>query len=564
MPEGFSNQLLLIDSDAVQAERFRLTLSHAGYNVDVATESSEGLSLCNEKTYDVVIVEYKMPGLDGLEIVRRLAIMGPIPATVMLTAYGNEAVAVEAMKLGASDYLIKDPDFRHLEIFPAILQRIRQNRLLIEAKRLVEDSQQAIIEGLRSVVTVADQLIGIPDMDTLFRRTIELAQTRLGVERCRLFIVNENATRIQGTYGVDKQGAVVNESAFSATLSLEWERRIKPSRRLGDFQWQLGHGASQEWAGAAYETFGESWFVNTPIQSQKGSTGVFVNDAAISDLPLDDIKQEIIVVFCSVLGSIIERKRAEAALLTANEELEQRVEERTRELVQINQERQQLSRRLLEVQETERRTIARELHDEIGQAMTAVKMNLQAIARVSASTPQLEDAMSISERALQQVRDLSLNLRPSMLDDLGLAPALRWYLDRQCQRSGLKGHFAADEISSTLAPEIASTCFRVTQEALTNVIRHARAENVFIELRIGEGELILIIRDDGVGFDVKKAKNLASQGASLGVLGMQERVHLINGDISIDSVPPLGTEVWVRIPMVQETDDVVANTLETP
>lgn len=261
------------------------------------------------------------------------------------------------------------------------------------------------------------------------------------------------------------------------------------------------------------------------------------------------MKQELLVVFCSVLGNIIERKRADAALQQVNEELEKRVNERTQVLVEMKQDQQELSRRLMDVQETERRAVARELHDEIGQALTAVKMNLQAIAMVSHATPQLEDAMSIVERSLQQVRDISLNLRPSMLDDLGLVPALRWYLDRQAQRAGLKPHFAADEITIDISSEIESTCFRVAQEALTNVIRHARAEHVFMEIREGDHEVILIIRDDGVGFDVKKAKDRATKGASLGVLGMQERVHLINGEINFESVPPLGTEVWVRIPI---------------
>tara|TARA_B100000809_G_scaffold7045_1_gene7002 strand:- start:572 stop:1084 length:513 start_codon:yes stop_codon:yes gene_type:complete len=162
--------------------------------------------------------------------------------------------------------------------------------------------------------------------------------------------------------------------------------------------------------------------------------------------------------------------------------------------------------------------------------------------------------MSIVERSLQQVRDISLNLRPSMLDDLGLVPALRWYLDRQAQRAGLKPHFAADEITIDISSEIESTCFRVAQEALTNVIRHAQAEHVFMEIREGDHEVILIIRDDGVGFDVEKAKDRATKGASLGVLGMQERVHLINGEINLESVPPLGTEVWVRIPIPENLE----------
>lgn len=552
MIEAFSNRLLCIDSDADQAMKFKAAMTSVGYDVDIASDSPTGLSMCNDKLYDVVIVEFKMPGIDGLEVVRRLSLMGPVPATVMLTAYGSEAVAVEAMKLGASDYLIKDKESRHLETFPAIIQRIRQNRLLIEAKRLVEDSQQAIIQGLRSVVAIADQLIRIDEMDDLYRRTITLVRDRLDIERASLYILDENATMIHGTYGVDRRGELVDETGFSEPMTAEWERSAKPSRRLGDFQWHVGSGPYRDWNGTEYATFGEGWHVTTPILSARRPIGVIINDTAISGHTLEDVKQEILVVFCSVLGSIIERKRAEAALQTANEELEQRVLDRTRGLVEMNQKRQQLSRRLLEVQETERRAIARELHDEIGQAMTAVKMNLQAMAMVGPTTPQLEDAMSIAERSLQQVRNISLDLRPSMLDDLGLVPALRWYLDRQTQRAGLKAHYAADEFADPIPPEIASTCFRVAQEALNNVIRHARAENVFVELRQGEDELILIIRDDGIGFDVKKASERAAKGASLGVLGMQERVHLMDGEINIESVPPLGTEVWVRIPLTND------------
>jgi signal transduction histidine kinase len=549
MKETSFNRLLYIDADTGLAARFQERMAPAGYEVDVANDGNTGLELCTQKPYDVVIVEYKIPGVDGLEIIRRLSMMGPVPATVMLTAYGSEAVAVEAMKLGASDYLIKDPGGRHLDIFPAVVQRIRQQRLLIEAKQLVEDSQQAIIRGLRAVVSVADRLIACQSMDDLFRRTVELARDRIGLERCRVFIVDESGTLVRGTYGIDRKGKIAHEGAFAEPLSPEWMHRLQPHRRIGDSQWHLVHGPYQAWDGKQYVAFGEGWTVSTPIHSATGPIGVMMNDAAITGQPLDDVKQEILVVFCSVLGNIIERKRVEAALQTANDDLEKRVRERTQGLVQMNRERQRLSRRLMEVQETERRAIARELHDEIGQALTAVKMNLQAMTMVGPSTPQLDDAMSISERALQEVRNISLNLRPSMLDDLGLIPALRWYLDRQSQRTGLKAHFAADEFTVPIPPEIATTCFRVAQEALTNVIRHAHAENVFVELRQTEDGLILIIRDDGVGFDVKKATERAAKGTSLGVLGMQERVHLIDGEINIESIPPLGTEIWVRIPI---------------
>lgn len=547
-------RLLYIESDPNLADEFMKKMNEAGFLVDLAKDGIEGLNLCNKNTYEIVIVEYKIPGVDGLEVIRRLSLMGPVPATVMLTAYGDERIAVEAMKLGASEYIVKDQDGRYLELFPAVIQRLRQQRLLIEAKQLVEDSQQAIIQGLRDVVGIADQLIACQDMDQLFHRTVELIRERLGIERCSLFITNESESVIQGTYGVNFNGEIIDESGFKSDISASWMSALRPKRRLGDSQWRVTNGPYKQWNGSNYEERGEGWIVSTPIHSVTRPIGIFFNDTGITQDRLDDVKQELLVVFCSVLGNLIERKRADAALQKANEELEKRVQERTQVLVEMNQDRQKLSRRLMDVQETERRAIARELHDEIGQALTAVKMNLQAIAMVSHTTPQLDDAMSIVERSLQQVRDISLNLRPSMLDDLGLIPALRWYLDRQAQRAGLKPHFAADEIAVHIPPEIESTCFRVAQEALTNVIRHANADHVFMEIRENDDEVILIIRDDGVGFDVEKAKDRATKGASLGVLGMQERVHLINGEINLESVPPLGTEVWVRIPIPENRE----------
>ena len=547
-------RLLYIESASDLAEAFKHKMNEAGFDVDIASDGTEGLQLCNINTYDIVIAEYKIPGIDGLEVIRRLSLMGPIPASVMLTAYGDERIAVEAMKLGASEYIVKDKDGRYLELFPAVIQRLRQQRLLLEAKQHFEDSQQAIIQGLRDVVGIADQLIACPDMDQLFHRTIELIQKRLGIERCSLFLADESETVVQGTYGIDLNGNIIDESDFSTEITPQWLSLLRPKRRLGDSLWRVTNGAHKQWNGSKYEEVGDGWIVSTPIHSISGPIGVFFNDTCISQDNIDDVKQELLVVFCSVLGNIIERKRADAALQQVNEELEKRVNERTQVLVEMNQDRQKLSRRLMDVQETERRAIARELHDEIGQALTAVKMNLQAIAMVSHATPQLEDAMSIVERSLQQVRDISLNLRPSMLDDLGLVPALRWYLDRQAQRAGLKPHFSADEITIDISSEIESTCFRVAQEALTNVIRHAQAEHVFMEIREGDHEVILIIRDDGVGFDVEKAKDRATKGASLGVLGMQERVHLINGEINLESVPPFGTEVWVSIPIPENLE----------
>jgi signal transduction histidine kinase len=216
---------------------------------------------------------------------------------------------------------------------------------------------------------------------------------------------------------------------------------------------------------------------------------------------------------------------------------------------------QMLSQQLLEAQEGERRNIARELHDEIGQALTAVKVNLQSVKRLtdrSELISPLDDSIALVERTLQQVRDLSLDLRPSLLDDLGVVSALRWYIDRQAQRAGFDAKFFTNLPEKRLPPDLETTCFRVVQEALTNILRHAKASQVWIELQQVENELQLTIRDNGIGFEVASVMQNPSGELGLGILGMQERVQLIGGEISIQSAPNLGTEVMVKFPIAAD------------
>jgi signal transduction histidine kinase len=222
------------------------------------------------------------------------------------------------------------------------------------------------------------------------------------------------------------------------------------------------------------------------------------------------------------------------------------------EQVRIGRERlQALSQKLLNVQEKERRRIALELHDHIGQTLTAIKINLQAAQRIPEVGPLsdiFEQNIGIVERALQQVRSLSLELRPAMLDDLGLIAALRWYVDRQAQGGGFEVEFVADPLQARPAQEIETACFRVAQEAMTNIVRHADASSVRVILRLRAEELQLIIRDDGIGFDVGVALNRAAQGESMGLLGMQERTQLVGGKLEIEAQPGKGSVITARFP----------------
>lgn len=215
------------------------------------------------------------------------------------------------------------------------------------------------------------------------------------------------------------------------------------------------------------------------------------------------------------------------------------------EKVRDGRERQKaLSRRLLTAHEQERRRLAVELHDELGQVLTAVKINLESLARSGAAPApaHLRDAIGSVEHAMQRVRDLALDLRPSVLDDLGLPAALRWYVDRFARDAGVEAHVSVDPVPH-LEPELETACFRVAQEALTNVARHAQARQVWLDLHLLAEGLELRVPDDGIGFDAGAARERATAGASMGLLGMQERVSLVGGEFAIESLPGGGTEV---------------------
>src|ERR1700726_4572951 len=242
------------------------------------------------------------------------------------------------------------------------------------------------------------------------------------------------------------------------------------------------------------------------------------------------------VAIYAIYRDISEHKQAEAALRQTNERL------------------QELSRRLFQVQEDERRHLARELHDQMGQALTAAKLNLQAAQGLEERgliARKLDDGIAVLETLLQQARQISLDLRPPLLDDLGLVPALRWYLDQQAQRAGLRIEFFADPALERMSPETETACFRVAQEALTNVVRHARAQTVSVELHRTPEALHLVVRDDGIGFDVMTVEQ---QGVSLGLLGMRERVTLLGGEMDCKSAPGRGTEIHAFFPVRTRSD----------
>ncbi len=253
----------------------------------------------------------------------------------------------------------------------------------------------------------------------------------------------------------------------------------------------------------------------------------------VKELPLLD-EQEI--QFATSLGNLSELVLSNTRLLIE---------------VKTNQESlQKLSQRLVQVHEEERRYLAIELHDEIGQYLTALKLRLNLTDENPRLTnEQLSDAQDLVNELIQKVRQMSLDLRPSMLDDLGLLPALSWYFDRYIHQTGIEVVFNHNNLEQKrFDNEIEITIFRIIQESLTNVARHAGTQYVTVDLNVTGEILELEIEDEGVGFNIDDQK----AGNSSGLTGMAERTKLLRGELEIKSKPGSGTRVLVKLPLKQE------------
>jgi PAS domain S-box-containing protein len=294
----------------------------------------------------------------------------------------------------------------------------------------------------------------------------------------------------------------------------------------------------ESWASARALSKGETSLNELiDIEAFDGQQKTIQNSAA----PIRDA-EGLVVGAVIVNEEVTERVRAQKALRESADRL------------------QHLSRRLLKVQEEERRHLARELHDEFGQILATITLHLHGAVAVAgdAARPRLDECAKLLQAAGEQVRSLAIELRPTMLDTHGLEAALQWLAEQHQQRTGcdvqVNGHLAGLQFP----PDLSIACFRMVQEALTNVARHAAAKHVWIELSQTDHALELVVRDDGLGFDVLAVQEHAARRGSLGLLGMAERVMLLGGSLHVESAPGRGTRIRAHFPLSEASEERAA------
>jgi len=308
-------------------------------------------------------------------------------------------------------------------------------------------------------------------------------------------------------------------------------------------------------------------FLRSGVQSQHATVLVIAKEvSAVNQSGLEEGERRIaavfarfrsrlqaVIVFAFGLGLILA-----SATIVYTSRLEKRVEEKYQESLQAQRELKKLSKRLVDAQEQERRAISRELHDEVGQSLSALLMDVERLSAIPGKDGEyrhaLENIKTLAENSVTEVRNLALLLRPSMLDDLGLVAALEWQAREVSKRTGMLVGLVEENVSDSLPEEHKTCVYRIVQEALNNCSKHAYAKHVQVTIRQKPGRLSLTIQDDGKGFDPVRARGL-------GLVGMTERVSQLNGILKVDSVAGRGTSLRVDLPLVStpENRDRVAS-----
>lgn len=482
-------------------------LSSSAPHLTVSIESTPDKALqklLSGAPFDLVICDHRPPESDGLALLASARRSGLRTPWILLADAADEETVVAALKLGTSDYVVCNAR-RADELALRIDLAIDRHELTLANERAAAE----LAERQRTVAALRESEKQL---------NLALEAGRIGLWTWQVGTGHTQfSSRWKAQLGF-KDHEIRNDS-------IEWEARCHPGD-LSNLQ-----ALTERYLLAPWPDF----TVEYRMRHKDGSWRWFMLHA---DLELDETGRPVRMIGSQIDITALKQQQAELASTSAR--------------------LQQLSRRLLQVQELERRHIARELHDEIGQVLTVAKIHLQSAAlapEAKGIATEIKDSIGLLDRLLAQVRSLSLDLRPPLLDDLGLVPALHWLLQQHEARAATPHvHLTTDPLLGRCEPTLETACFRIAQEALTNALRHARAKNVHLDLALQAGTLRLVVRDDGVGFDAAATRLRAERSGSLGLLGMHERASLAGGTLTLLSAPGRGTEVEAVFPLSNPAD----------
>ncbi|MBN1367745.1 MAG: PAS domain S-box protein [Dehalococcoidales bacterium] len=605
------SSILIVDDDVDLAANLEDILREEGYQVTVANNGESALSICRDCSINLVIADIKLPDISGVELTRRIGAICPNAEVIIVTGYASIDSAIAAVKLrNVIGYQTKPLDMRNII---ALVKQIMERHQAQEAARESEHLYQLLADNVVDVIWTADMkfkmtyvspsikqqlgytqdealilsLTGIvpPESLDIFRQTIKDWESGT-------FIRNEERDYyVTESENVRKDGSVIwtesrirfmpateERAAYLLGVTRDITQRKKGIEQLRRSQARLaeaekiahlGHwdldlvSNKLVWSDETFRIFG----VNQPYSSSTYEDFLsFVHPAdrkfverSVSDALNEGNTYSIDHRIIRPDGNV--RHVHEHGEVTFNEKRKPlrmfgTVQDIT-ERVRIEEELRLLSFRLVQIQEEERQNISRELHDQVGQVLTVLKLTLDRAMPSCAQEvrKQLEDGVNNITELISTIRNISLNLRPSMLDDLGLLPTLFWHFDRFTAQTDIKVDFKHHNLERRFPPEITITAYRIIQEALTNVARYSGARSVSVRAWSTPESISVQIEDKGEGFipeDIDSRK-------SSGLHGMRERVRLLGGTLSVESTPGAGTIITAELPVPKENKKGKAN-----
>lgn len=480
--------VLIVEDDLVDRMACRRAFAAdagSAFELLEADSGQQGLELAQRRQPDCILLDYHLPDLTGLEFLARLNADGAAPTTpvMMLTGADSAAVAAEAMRRGARDYLVKDVDGRYLEFLPAAIHRMLREQRLLNDKRQVEAKFRTLVEQMQAITYIAE--LG------------EAAALRYISPQIRML------------------GFTPAEWMADPALQAQ---QMDPAERT-----------SVQRALAASRRDGTPLHLEYRLYTRDGQALWFRDQA---ELVSDEDGRPLFMQ--GILVDITHNKLTEQALLQSQQAL------------------RSLSAHQENIKEHERKRIAQEIHDELGGLLTGIKAYIsvsieRAAAAGAPAEPLLAEAAGLAQDAIETVRRVITDLRPSVLDQLGVWAALEWYAEQIERRSGLHCECAIAPAAAALelSPERSTMLFRIAQEGLTNVVRHAEASRVTLQVEYDAGVLQLRITDDGKGIAAERLLNRESWG----ILGMHERSRHFDGELKITGRPGQGTTLLLRLPL---------------
>ncbi len=551
-------EILLVEDNPVVMLGLAELLRNAGYRVTESASAGECLRRMGERVPDVVLLDVVLPDLDGVELCRRIKADSRLEGAFVVllssvqTAPDQQATGLDA---GADGYIARPIENRELVARMHSMVRIQQaesglRRSKAELERRVAERTEELSRtnaALRAEVAVREEGEAkqrrYAERLEIFRaidQAILAVQApkviaEVSLRRIRQLLPFQQATVVELNAAGDRaialatfnQGAVEGDSwalteeqlRLSRTLQSGQMRRVRRTRNL----FQVPD--------PAHHSFGKTWetLLDLPMLTKDKLIGA-LNLA--SDVPdgFNEEHREIAQEFAAQLAVMIQHARLLEEVYQGRERL------------------RALTLRLVEVQEEERRALARELHDEIGQLLTGVKLGLElAMPKMQEEVrAEVVETKTLVDGLIDRVRRLSLDLRPPMLDDFGLVPAVEWHIRRYAKQCGIQVSFQHSPIAGRLPTKLETAAYRIVQEALTNIARHAGVTAASVRIWEAGGRLGVQVEDGGRGFDAERA---LAQGLSSGLSGMRERAVLLGGEFAIESAPGQGTQLTVEFPM---------------